>query len=161
MNLRLAAAAVLVLIGVFGIPDVSKFKPTPASDAVVDIHEPSETMKKAVYAVGAATDGMSPIDRFWFSQTYMNAARMVEADGQVPEPSILSTDGIRQINKTALTFVWKGMAANAPGKYPKLKEAVDGVLDSVIGLDRKKVTPEVRDTAVELFEAIAWVGRGN
>lgn len=164
MNLRMMAAAVLVSIGVFGLPDVSKlttWHSPPATDAVRDIREPSEPMKKIVYEVGVATEDMSPIDKFWFSQLYMNAARSIEADGSLKEPSVVTTDGIREVHKTALAFVWKGMAANSAGKYPKLQAAVEKALTEAIGDERKKVTPEIRDASVQVLEAIAWVGRGN
>lgn len=158
MNLRLAIAAALVAVGVFGIPELPK--PAVPAHAVADIREPSESMKRIVAPIAKIATGMAEIDKFWIQQIYMNAARAVEADGRIKEPTILTTDGAREVHKATLVYVWKGMAQNSAGKYPGLQEAVEKAMAEAIGLDRKKLTAELRDVFVDALEAVAWAGGG-
>ena len=155
MNIRrMTIASVLIGIGVFGIPELPKsFVP---AHAVTDIREPSEGLKRIVAPAERIAADMAEIDKFWIRQIYMNAARAVEADGNIKSPTILTTDGAREVHKAVLAYVWKGMAQNSAGKYEGLQEAIEKAMVEAIGLDAKPLNQELRDKLVETFEAIAW-----
>lgn len=158
MNIRqMTIASVLIAFGVFGIPELPK-SIVPAH-AVTDIREPSEELKRIVAPIARTSTEMAEIDKFWLRQIYMNAARGVEADGNIKSPTILTTDGARQVHKAVLAYVWKGMAQNSAGKYGDLQPAIEKAMAESIGLDTKPLTQELRDRLVETFEAIAWAAQ--
>jgi len=119
------------------------------------------SMKTAVQPVVRVVKDMSPLDRLWLQNVYLNCARVVAADGIVEEPTLTTTESLRAVHVAVLGFIWKGMANNSPGKYPGLSEAINGVLSEVIGEESQQLTTEKRQKAVDLYEAIAWAGLGK
>ncbi len=158
-RVRLIAALLLAAYGVFGLPSLPKLSVPSLSASVV--REPSEAMKSTVKPVVRAVSKMSPIDRLWLQTIYSNAAKVVAADGIVEPQVIVSTEGLRAIHVAILKFIWRGMAENPPGEYEGLSEAIEGVVDEVLGEDQRSLTPELRAKAVEVFDAIAWAGLGK
>jgi hypothetical protein len=156
MNYRTAAAAVLLAVGVFGVP-----LPNMSGVSLVSISEPSAEMKSVVQPVVKVVSRMSAVDRLWLQQIYSNFSKVVAADGLVDEPVVTTTDGLRAIHVAVLSFIWRGMAENSPGKYKGLAEAVDEAMKTVISEDSRQLTPEDRKAAVDLCEAIAWAGLGK
>jgi len=144
---RLLAAAILVAIAFAGPPSLTTSPSIP---------EPTESMKAEVRPVARAVSAMSAVDRLWLQYIYQNAAKITKAS-----PAIETTDGLRAVHVAILSFIWRGMADNSPGKYPALKDAIEGAFNSTIGDSRQGLTPEMREKAAELFEAIAWAGLGK
>lgn len=152
---RLALAALLVAFAIGGVP-------LPAtSTATLSVTEPSEPMKSQIRPVIKAVAEMNAIDRLWLQYIYTNAAKIVVEDGKSSEPSMETTDGLRAVHLSILAYIWKGLADNKPGKYPQLKDAIEAAFDEAIGDDRRALTPELREKAADLFEAIAWAGLGK
>lgn len=149
---------VLALYGAFGAPGIPSFTPSPAVEKVV---EPSRLMKTEVRPVVRVVQKMNMLDRLWFQQIYTNAARVVATDGVVEPQTITTTEGLRAIHIAILKYIWRGMAENPPGEYEGLNEAINTVFNEVIGDDRRGLTPELRQKAVDMFEAIAWAGLGR
>lgn len=156
MNLKTAISLALLAFAMLGLP-----RPRPTADALGTITEPSQDMKVAVRPVAKVVSSMSPIDRLWLQQIYINCARVVAADGIVEEPVVTTTDGLRAIHVAVLAFIWKGMADNSPEKYPGLATAIDEALNSVVSGDSRQLTPELRQKAVDIYTAIAWAGLGK
>lgn len=157
MNARGVVTAALILVAILGVPDVSWFVPS----RMVAVAEPSDDMKDIVKPVARVVAKMSLIDRVWLNNIYANAAKIVVADGVVEPPVVTSTDGLLAIHVAILRFIWRGMADNQPGEYEGLKEAIDAAITEVIGDTRKPMTPELREKAAGVFEAIAWAGLGK
>lgn len=157
MKLRLAAAIVLFAIGVTGIPSV----PISGTSASASVREPSDKMKDVVKPVVKVVGRMSMVDRIWLQTIYGNAARVVESDGMVDPKVIVTTEGLRAVHVAILKFIWRGMANNKPGEYEGLSEAINEVMADVLGDVQRPLTPELRQKAVELFDAIAWAGLGR
>jgi len=158
---RVAAAGLLLGIGLHGLPDVSRIALLFESKQEVRVTEPSDDLKKLVEPISKIVDTMTNLDKLWFRDVYINATRVVLADGEMKAPSITDTVVLRKVHITVLEFIWKGMADNAPKKYPHLKTEVDAALEAAIGLDPKPVDAEVRDAAGDVFNAIAWVANGG
>lgn len=156
MNLRNAVAVGLLLVAVCGTPSVPHFSGTPAQTT-----EPSDSMKATIRPVLKVVQTMNAIDRLWLNHIYTNAADVVKIDGVIDPPVMTTTEGLRAVHVSILKFIWRGMADNQPGKYPGLKEAIDSVVTEAIGDTRKPLTPELRQKACEVFEAIAWAGLGR
>lgn len=153
--IRVAAAVLLAAYAAFGVPDVR-----PAGQPA-SVSDPSREMKVQVQPVLSVVRNMSPIDRLWLQYIYSNAAKVVRAD-QVSEPAVVtSTEGLRAIHVAILKFIWKGMAGNPPGKYEKLSSAIEKVFADTIGDKQRELTPELREKACEMFDAIAWAGLGK
>lgn len=156
MNVRTFAAVALVAFAVFGVPELRT-----GSVTRTEIQEPSKTMRDVVLPVAKAARSMNAIDRLWLQGIYLNCARVVAADGMVSEPTMTTTDGLRAVHVAVLNYVWKGLAQNSPNKYPGLAEAIDSAINSVLSDDARPLTPELRDSAVEVYRAIAWAGLGK
>lgn len=155
-----AIAVALVFVAVAGVP---RFESSHDSTPVpVNVKEPSAVMQNAVRPVVSAVSKMSMPDRLWLQYIYTNAARVVREDGLAASgPVIETTDGLRGVHIAILRFIWKGLADNAPGKYPSLRDAIESAFDEALGTSRRSLTPELRAKAAELFEAIAWAGLGK
>lgn len=151
-SLRLLIAAALVVYAVGG----SFPQPT-----LLSVQEPSAQMKTEVSPVTKVVSQMSSIDRLWLQYIYQNAARVVRTDGDTDEPTIQTTDGLRAVHVAILQYIWKGLADNKPAKYPALRDAIEAAFTNTLGDARRKMTPELRTKAVELFDAIAWAGLGK
>lgn len=154
---RIAVACVLLYIGFFGVPEAPSFQ----ASSGVSVKEPALAMKAQVNEVVLAVRGMNPIDRLWLQYIYSNAARVVAADSEADPAVITTTEGLRAVHVAILKFIWKGMAENPPGKYENLEEAIEGVFNRTIGDKQRTLTPELRQKACEMFEAIAWAGLGK
>lgn len=154
MNLRTAAALVLLAIGLIGVPDLGP-------KASISVKEPSSDMKTAVQPVVRIVSKMSPLDRLWLQQIYTNFSKVVSVDGLTSEPTITSTDSLRAVHLAVLKFIWKGMADNQPGKYEGLSEAIDECMGKVISDESRPLTTEMRKAAADLCDAIAWAGLGK
>jgi hypothetical protein len=150
---RNIVALLLVAFAVFGTPSL----PLPSPDVVVK--EPSVEMKTQVRQVTKVASQMSAIDRMWLNYIYINAAKVVEADGL--DSVITTTEGLRAVHVGILKFIWKGMAGNPPEKYEGLRSAIEQVFVSTMGDDRRTLTPDLRRKACEMFDAIAWAGLGK
>lgn len=157
MTWRNGLAVLLLAFGAFGVPSAPSLKQVRP----VSVREPSSEMKTAVQPVVKIVKDMSPLDRLWLQNVYLNCARVVAADGIVDEQVVTTTEGLRAVHFAVLKFIWKGMANNAPGKYRGLSEAIDGILSEVISDKSQQLTPEMRQRAVDLYEAIAWAGLGK
>lgn len=155
-RLRIIAALLLAAYGAFGLPAMPRWQ----ASAIV-VREPSEAMKATVKPVVRVVSKMSSIDRLWLQTIYSNAAKVVAADGVVEPQVIVTTEGLRAIHVAILKFIWRGMAENQPGEYEGLSEAIEGVIDEVLGEEQRSLTPELRAKAVEVFDAIAWAGLGK
>lgn len=154
MNVRTIAAAAIIAVAILW--------PSPGGKpALLSVKEPTTAMQEVVRPVVKVVASMSSIDRLWLQYIYKNAAKVVAADGILPDPSIETTDGLRAIHLAVLSFIWRGMAENQPGKYPGLKDAIESAFTESIGDARRQLTPELRLKAVELFNAIAWAGLGK
>jgi len=69
------------------------------------------------------------------------------------------TPALRLFTTIALDIAWRRLGDNRPGSVEGLREAVEGVMKSSIGMDAVPVTPDVRASYVAAAEAIAWAGR--
>ncbi len=153
---RVVAACCLVAYGLFGASAVPSFD-LPG----VEVQEPSVAMKYQVNRVTKVVRDMSPIDRLWLQYIYSSAADVVKSDGETEPAAITTTDDLRQVHVAILKFIWKGMAANSPGKYEGLQEAIESVFKDTIGDEHRAFTPSLREKACEMFDAIAWAGLGK
>ena len=154
---RLAAAALIVAAawGAIPMPTI----PTVPAVTPVEVPEPDAEMRRLVAPVAEALEDVSPANRALWAATWMKAATVVKAEGSTTQPVFTDTPALRLFTTIALDIAWRRLGDNRPGSVEGLREAVEGVMKSSIGMDAVPVTPDVRASYVAAAEAIAWAGR--
>lgn len=98
--------------------------------------------------------GMSQADRSALEQTYAILARTIEANPAI-DPVFSDTGSVRRAHRAALLAVWRGVLGNQPGKYPGLREALEGVLSKNLGDDDVALSPTLQEKAVATLTSIS------
>jgi len=155
MNLRYIASLILLAVAMYGLPPAKK-TPQPSDSAI-----PSDKMRLVMAPILRVVSQMSIVDRLWLREIYLNTAIVVESDAVTTDPICVTTRGARALHVAVLNFVWKGLAGNAPGKYPRLGDAIDHAFETTVGDTERVLTPELRESLVELYRSIAWAGLGE
>lgn len=153
---RLAAAGLIVAAAWDIVPIPSL--PTVAPAVTIDVEEPSVKMQEQVEPVAKALAGLPATDRQLWAATWAKAATVVEAEGTTTQQAFTDTAALRLFTTVALDIAWRRLGDHRPGSVAGLREAVEAVMASSIGLDAAAVTPAVRARYVEAANAIAWAG---
>ena len=154
---RLAAAG-LIIAAAWGVIPMPTLRTVPAVTPV-EVPEPNAEMRRLVAPVAEALDGLPAADKALWAATWLKAATVVKAEGSTTQPVFTDTAALRLFTTIALDIAWRRLGDNRPGSVEGLREAVEGVMKSSIGMDAKPVTPDVRASYVAAAEAIAWAGR--
>ena len=150
-------AAGLILAAVWGVIPIPEF--TPVVPAVsIDVPEPSPELRTAVDPVRKALASLSPADRALWAATWAKAAVVVEADGTSSVEAFRDTAALRLFTTVALDIAWRRLGKHQPGSVDGLREAVEGAMRSVLGLDAVPVTQQMRGSYANVARAIAWAG---
>lgn len=152
---RLAAAG-LIVAAAWGVVPMPSLPVAPA--VTIDIEEPSVKMQQQVEPVAKALAGLPAADRQLWAATWAKAATVVEAEGTTTQQAFTDTPALRLFTTVALDIAWRRLGDHRPGSVAGLREAVEAVMASSIGLDAVAVTPDVRARYVEAANAIAWAG---
>jgi hypothetical protein len=97
---------------------------------------------------------MTTQDKTALREAHQILARSIDAD-PAEEPVFDTVLAIRQAYRAALLCVWKGVLNNPPGKYPGLREALEGAVQKRLGSDDAAVSPPIRHDAVAVLNEIA------
>jgi hypothetical protein len=152
---RLAAAGLIIAAAWGAIP-----MPTTVPVVTpVEVPEPDAEMRRLVAPVADALEGLPAADKALWAATWLKAATVVKAEGSTTQPVFTDTAALRLFTTIALDIAWRRLGDHRPGSVEGLREAVEGVMKSSIGMDAKPVTPDVRASYVAAAEAIAWAGR--
>jgi len=154
---RLAAAGLIIAAAWGAIPMPTL--PTVPAVKPVEVPEPDDEMRRLVAPVAEALVGLPPADKSLWAATWMKAATVVKAEGSTTQPVFIDTPALRLFTTVALDIAWRRLGGNRPGSVEGLREAVEGVMQSSIGMKPLPVTPDVRASYVAAAEAIAWAGR--
>jgi hypothetical protein len=152
---RLAAAGLIIAAAWGAIP-----MPTTVPVVTpVEVPEPDAEMRRLVAPVADALEGLPAADKALWAATWLKAATVVKAEGSTTQPVFTDTAALRLFTTIALDIAWRRLGDHRPGSVEGLREAVEGVMKSSIGMDAVPVTPGVRASYVAAAEAIAWAGR--
>ena len=154
---RLAAAGLIVAAAWGAIPMPTL--PTVPDVTPVEVPEPDAEMRRLVAPVSEALEGLPAADKALWASTWLKAATVVKAEGSTTQPVFTDTPALRLFTTIALDIAWRRLGDHRPGSVEGLREAVEGVMASSIGMDAVPVTPDVRASYVAAAEAIAWAGR--
>ena len=133
--------------------------PTVLAVTPIEVPEPDAEMRRLVAPVAEALTGLPAADKALWAATWLKAATVVKAEGSTTQPVFTDTAALRLFTTIALDIAWRRLGDHRPGSVEGLREAVEGVMASSIGMDAKPVTPDVRASYVAAAEAIAWAGR--
>lgn len=93
---------------------------------------------------------MTPDDRAALSETYAILSRAVAANPAV-DPVFPDVASIRRAHRAALLATWAGVMGNQPGKYPGLREALEGFLDRSAGDADVLLNPHLQEQIAKTF----------
>lgn len=115
---------------------------------------PGVVPARPIVDLGSAAAALSATDKKALSEAYAIMARAVKAS-PAEDPVFDTTGCIRDCHRAGLLCVWRGVLGNAPGKYPGLRETLEGLLDQQIGKDDVLLNPVIQGQVVTLFENIS------
>lgn len=116
--------------------------------------EPVGPVTKPRGPVATIASKMTPDDRAALSVAYETLGRSIKAN-PVDEPVFPDTAAVRRAHRAALLCVWQGAMANQPGKYPGLREALEGEVEGSLGLDEVPLNPELQRRVADTFLTIS------
>ena len=155
MNARTVAGVALAFIAVFGLPRGLTVSQVPASP--VQVAEPSDAWKAKVQSVRTALASATPAERAVWSAVWTKAAVVAAAPESEP-PVLVDTRSLRALTVASLDIAWRRLAGNQPGRYPRLRDAVEAVMRDAVGLEVRPASPELKKAYAEACRAIAWAG---
>lgn len=97
---------------------------------------------------------LSLTDRRALSEAYEILGRTVAAN-PADEPVFTDIGDVRRAHRAALLSVWRGVLGNQPGKYPGLREALEGYVDQQAGSADVPLSPPVQQQVVETFQKLS------
>lgn len=140
--------AVALAVAYFSWRFPGAVRPTPA---------PTPVIPSAVTPfpdITAVARGMTASERRDMSEAYAVLSRAVAAN-PAAEPVFEDTGSVRRAHRAALLLVWKGVLNNEAGKYPGLREGLEGALAKRIGTDEVPLNPALQQQTAQAFADIA------
>jgi hypothetical protein len=156
-QILLILAAVLIFVGLFKPAFITNIIDgnTPVSVVTndLDVTKPTsdlllEKSKDVVKALSVSSD--RKIDGKKLAKLYLDMAMLISLDGE--QEVIKGTEDIRQAN----TISGLMLDLDMKGKYPDLAAANKALIISVVGDDQVLLSKELREQAVDAFNALAW-----
>jgi hypothetical protein len=112
--------------------------------------QPAEQGTKPTNALSAVAARMTAAERSGLSDAYAVLGRAVEADPET-EPVFVDTAAVRRAHRAALLVVWAGVFDNKPGKYPGLREALEGEVERSLGTADVPLNPALQREVAQTF----------
>jgi hypothetical protein len=100
-------------------------------------------------------------DRLWLKSIYESTSEVVNADGLVDDPTIVTIADWVKIHASIQKFIWSGMKSVCPKVYPELISAIDREIALAVMPCDGEVTADVRRKLVAVLDRIAWIGLGG
>lgn len=152
---RIAAAGLIVAAAWGKVP----MPQMPSVDVpAVVVPEPSPELQRLVEPVRSALASVPADKRALWAATWSKAAVVVEAEGMTTVAVFTDTPALRLFTTVALDVAWRRLGDQAPGSVAGLREAVESVMRSTLGLDSVPVTADTKGRYVAAAKAIAWAG---
>lgn len=156
-QILLILAAVLIFVGLFKPTFITNIVDgnTPVSVVTDDIEVTKPTsdllLEKSKDVIQAlSVSGDRKIDGKKLAKLYLDMATLISLDGE--DEVIKGTEDIRQANAISGLMLDLDMK----GKYPDLAAANKSLIVSVVGDDQVLLSKELREQAVDAFQALAW-----
>jgi len=162
MNVRSVIAIAAIYVVLYGLPEGVTLPdiplPTPTPQPVEPtVPQPDRDMMETVAEVAEICKQMDAFDRLVWMATWEDTAAIVAGEDEDVSVAFDSVLGLRLFTDSVFEAAWKRLA-KASGKYRGLDRAVEQAFADVLGNDVRPWSEEMRDDAVELYEALAWAG---
>lgn len=162
MNVRTIVAIAAIYVVLYGLPEGVTIPdlplPTPTPEPVEPtVPEPDRDMMETVAEVAEICKDMDAFDRLVWMATWEDTAAIVAGEDEDVSVAFDSVLGLRVFTDSVFEAAWNRLA-KASGKYRGLDRAVEQAFTDVLGNDVRPWSEEMRDDAVELYEALAWAG---
>ena len=129
--------------------------PTPAPTPVpAPKPVPRPPVIRPIPELTPLADAMSADDRQALAEAYQIISRSIAAN-PIDDPVFPTTGAVREAHRAALLCVWRGVLGNTPGKYPGLREGLEGAIGKVLGTDDVLLTPTIQQQAAKVFMDIS------
>jgi hypothetical protein len=93
-------------------------------------------------------------ERAGLSEAYAILARSIESNPEA-DPVYPDCAAVRRAHRAAIQVVWHGVFGNQPGKYPGLREAIEGEVERGLGTADVPLTPALQQQAAKTFSDIS------
>jgi hypothetical protein len=123
--------------------------PTIPGVEPADLHPPYKAFWQAIQPVSRS-------DVEHLATFYTGLARAIESDPPA-ERVLTSTASVRAAHRAGMLFLWRGFVGETPGKYPGLRESMEGALTAAIGDSDVPLTDSLRKSAATCFHQMAAV----
>ena len=97
---------------------------------------------------------MTAAERAGMADAYETLGRSIAAD-PAEDPVFVDTAAVRRSHRAAMLVVWRGVFDNEPGKYPDLREAVEGEVERALGLADVPLNPALQQQVAKTFTSIS------
>jgi hypothetical protein len=114
------------------------------------VREPEPASSKPISSLAGVAKKMTAAERSGLHDAYAILGRAVEADPE-SEPVFEDTAAVRRAHRAALLVVWKGVFDNNPGKYPGLREALEGEVERSLGTAEVPLNPTLQRQVAKTF----------
>lgn len=105
--------------------------------------------------------GMLISDRLWLKSIYQSTRDVVQADGLVDDPTIVTFADWVKIHASIKKFIWSGMKPVCPKVYPDMISLIDREIALAVEPCDGELTQDVRRKLVAVLDRIAWTGLGG
>lgn len=114
------------------------------------VRQPPESASKPMAGLAAYSRKMTAAERSGISDGYAILGRAIQAN-PADEPVFPDVASIRRAHRAALLVVWRGVFDNQPGKYPGLREALEGEVARGLGDADVPLNPALQQQAAQTF----------
>lgn len=114
------------------------------------VRQPEEAGPKPVVVVAEWSRALTKAERSGLSEAYTILGRSIKANPEA-EPVFPDTAAVRRAHRAALLVAWRGVFNNEPGKYPGLREALEGEVERGLGTADVPLNPTLQQQAAKTF----------
>lgn len=114
------------------------------------VRQPHESDAKPISGLAAYAKKMTNAERSALSDGYSILGRAIQANPE-DEPVFPDTAAVRRAHRAALLVIWRGVFNNEPGKYPGLREALEGEVARSLGSEDVPLNPALQQQAAQTF----------
>lgn len=117
-------------------------------------HTGDRTVVNVNDAVAQQARLMSAEDKKSLSEAYLILSRSIAAN-PADDPVFPDTESVRRAHRAALLCVWAGVMGNTAGKYPDLREVLEGELEKQLGSGDVPLNPDLQRATAAAFASIS------
>lgn len=115
---------------------------------------PVSPASKPITQLAERARALTREERAGLSEAYAVLARSIESNPE-SDPIYPDVAAVRRAHRAAIQVVWHGVFSNQPGKYPGLREAIEGEVERGIGTADVPLSPALQQQTAKTFSDIS------